>query len=380
MSVNIDLAERMKVIAARINSGQDTYAGRLDAWHSLGSVSGKFQTLEEIAIAAHADFPVVKLQLEFQGKPVDSYGTFRTDQEIPKGVTPTTQVQLEDGSVYYLTFLGNVGKDYGVIQTTSLGTVLDRLVGQVDGAHYETMGTLDFGRVVFAQVNPNFSIRIGEDVSDIYLSFRTSHDGSLAACVYETATRQVCKNTLRIGYLKRLSATLRVRHTANAEKRIANLSTEIEEIRNVAMTMQERLTYLSTRRVKKENLVTIMNRLFPPTKDEETGIEESSPRRDNILAEVLALYDNNDNNTFPEQRGTGYNLLNAVTNYVDHSRSSKGDGRAVSAVFGSGDRLKSQALEIILEEAERMPTQIARGGGEEVDWASMGFKAPVVAN
>ena len=64
----------------------------------------------------------------------------------------------------------------------------------------------------------------------------------------------------------------------------------------------------------------------------------------------LKIYELNDGNAFPEQRGTSYNLLSAVTNYVDHERSStKDDQRAESAMFGSGDALKTRALDLILE-------------------------------
>jgi phage/plasmid-like protein (TIGR03299 family) len=360
MTPTIDQLERQKLIAARINSGKDTYAGRLDAWHDLGNVSGTFRTGKEILAAAGANFPVVKQQLQFFGKPVDAWGTFRVDDTIPKGLeNKAIRIELADGSAHYLSFLGDVGKDYQVIQTSDGTALLDRLVGQIDGAHYETAGVLDFGRVVWSQVNPNFAIRVGEDVTDILLTFLTSHDGSRAFDIYETGVRQVCKNTVRIGSLKRLAASLRVRHTKGAQSRVDNLKAEIEEIKAVAMSMQEKLTYLSRRKVTKESLTTVMNRLFPPTKNDD-GVEISSPRRENTLAEILSLYESNDNNAFPEQRGSGYNLLNAITNYTDHSRSSKGNGRAESAVFGSGDRLKTNALDLILKEADNMPAMPER--------------------
>ena len=380
MTPNIDLHERMRLIAARINEGRDSYAGRLDAWHRLGTVSGQFQTAEELLSAAKANFEVIKLQLEYRGQPVDGYGTFRIDQFPPKGLEDKAiPFQLKTGETYYLSFLAPVGSGYQVIQHTDGFELLDRLVGQIGGAHYETMGVLDFGRVVWAQVNPNFQIRVGEDVSDIYLSYITSHDSSRAHDIYETATRQVCRNTVKIGYLQKLAATLRIRHTRNAEKRVAALKMEIDEIKNVAMSMQERLTFLAGRRVQKESLTTIMNRLFPPTKNDD-GVEESSTRRDNILAEILALYEFNDGNAFPEQRGTAYCLLNSLTNWVDHSRSSKGDGRAESAVFGSGDRLKTTALDLILAEAEGMPLMPVRGESVSVDWADLGLNIANTVN
>jgi hypothetical protein len=63
----------------------------------------------------------------------------------------------------------------------------------------------------------------------------------------------------------------------------------------------------------------------------------------------------NDDNAFPQFRGTGYNLLNSITEYTDHfrdTRSADGDTegqRAFSALFGSGDKFKQEAVEIVLE-------------------------------
>jgi phage/plasmid-like protein (TIGR03299 family) len=353
MMPNIDAAERMKVIAARINGGVDTFAGRQDAWHGLGVVTGEFQTWQQLLKAAKADFGVVKKQLGFGGKMVAAWGTFRVDSELPKGLTEEAAIRVRNpaGDVRYLSFLGPVGEDYQIIQHTEGFDMLDHLVGQINGAHYETMGTLDFGRVVWGQVDPELSIKVGDDETKIYLSFVTSHDGSKAFDIYETGVRMVCRNTVRLGALKKLAARLRVKHTKNAQTRIDNLKTEVDEIRDVAMTMQERLNFLAKRKVTRDSLDSIMERLFPKPKND----KETSTRRENILSDVLSLYEYNDGGVFKEQKGTAYNLLNAITEYTDHVRSTKGDGRAVSAVFGSGDKLKTQALDLILAEAEKMP-------------------------
>ena len=79
-------------------------------------------------------------------------------------------------------------------------------------------------------------------------------------------------------------------------------------------------------------------------------VEESSTRRDGVLAEILRLYEMNDGNAFPQFRGSAYNLLNAVTEYTDHFRNPNGDpkARAESAMFGSGDVLKTKALDMIV--------------------------------
>lgn len=368
MTPNIDVAERQGVISRRMLAGQDTYAGRLDAWHKLGAVQGEFKTWKDLLVAAKCDFQVVKRQLQYAGKPVAAWGTFRANHtDIADAKMTGTQIPADK-----VAFLGSVGEDYTVLQHTSGFELMDELVGSIDGAHYETMGTLDYGRVVWGQVDPNVQIRVGEDVSDVLLSFHTSHDGSKAFDIYESLLRHVCRNTLRAGSLKRLAASLRVKHTKNASKRIADLKTEIAEIRDTAMSMQDRLNFLADRRVTRESLDAIMLRLFPVAKDD-AGEDKQSTRRTNILADILTVYEDNDGNQFPEQRGTAYNLLNAITNYTDHSRSTKQGGRAESAIFGSGDKLKSQALEYITLAAREMPAKVAGIPGQSYSMEGLGL-------
>lgn len=360
MTPNIDLAERMKIISMRINSGRDTLGSAGDAWHKLGNVTGKYMTWEEAAKAGGADFQVIKEQLEFMGVPIPAWGTFRVDSKVPKGLEKQAIPRALDRAMSnspteyeYLTMLGTVGEGYEPIQQADGFQLLDSLVGSIDGAHYETVGTLDYGRIVWGQVNPNISIRVGDDESKVYLTFQTSHDGSKATEVYETGTRIVCRNTYRMAQLKKLGQKLRVKHTRNAAKRMVDWKAELEEIQHAALDTQDKLIYLANKKVTKVSYTKLMDKLFPKRQTEDG--EESSTRRDNILGAILARYDENDGNTFPEQRGTAYNLWNAITGYVDHDRSSKGDNRAESATFGSGATMKQNALQMILDEAEGMP-------------------------
>ena len=46
--------------------------------------------------------------------------------------------------------------------------------------------------------------------------------------------------------------------------------------------------------------------------------------------------------------GTRWGLLNAVTEYIDHQRGHNADSRINNAWFGNGNRLKTQAEEILL--------------------------------
>lgn len=387
MTPSIDQAERLGIISGRINRGQDSYAGRLDAWHLLGNVSGEFQRFRDMLAPGGADFEVFKDQLEYAGKMVQAFATFRVNRAdlIERGLRmsdidlPGVRAEIKK----IARMLGFVGKDYQVIPHEAGMETMDALVGSIDGAHYETMGTLDYGATVWAQVDPNVSIHVGDDVSKVFLTFHTSHDGSRAFEIFENMVREVCKNTVRIGYLNRLAAMFRLKHTRGAVARLEGIQNEVAEIRKLAETMQDRLNLLACKNVTQESMTAILDRLFPKAIKADGVLGEDSTRRTNILADVLRLYESNDGDAFPEQRGTAYNLLNAITNYTDHERSTRGNGatgdasilaaavarnRAESASFGSGAKLKSDAFNAIWELAPGMPDKLRgmRGIGQDV--------------
>jgi len=200
------------------------------------------------------------------------------------------------------------------------------------------------------------SVNVGNDESNVYLLFSTSHDGSMAHTYRTCVTRVVCQNTLNMALGEKTRAVFRVRHTVNAQSRLDDSHKALEAMGQDVKSIEAKLNFLAARKMTREAMTSILDRLFPKQKADD-GQERETTRRENILAEILTLYESNDGNAFPEQRGTAYNMLNAVTNYVDHERSARNDGRAASAMFGSGDVLKSKALEVISTTAHGLPAK-----------------------
>jgi phage/plasmid-like protein (TIGR03299 family) len=318
----------------------NTYRGRQAAWHTLGTVTGMYETTDQLLADPGFQYIVFKSQLrDGLGRPVDAWGTFRWD--------------LKDkiaGKMDAAKFLGAVGKDYAVIQHDEGFKSIDAVMRTADGAHYETAGVLGAGERVWALADLGLTAKVGDDKQSGYLLFSTGHDGSMAHSYRLCFTRVVCQNTLGAALSEKTRAALTIRHTKNAVSRLVDARAALDAMGSDVQRVEDRLNFLAGRKCNREALATIFDRLFPKTKkDDDT--EVSSSRRDNILADVLKIYELNDGNAFPDQRGTGYNLLNAITNYVDHERSSKEDGRAESAMFGSGDALKTKAFEVIYEVA-----------------------------
>ena len=159
----------------------------------------------------------------------------------------------------------------------------------------------------------------------------------------------------------RRATLFNVRHTKKAKDRLEKAHEALRVLGTEIVGLEEKLNFLAQRMMDKQTVVSLLDRLFPKL-EKDDGREISSSRRENILVEILEHYESNDRNAFPEQRGTAYNMLNAVTRYVDHGRAARGGetGRYESATFGQGARLKSQALEVLLEEAQDLPEKPQR--------------------
>ncbi len=340
----------------------NTYVGKEAAWHTLGDVTGKYQTTDELLRHPGFQYVVFKSQLrDGLGRPVDAFGTFRWN-------IADKLAGRKEAAIY----LGTVGKDYTVIQHDEGFKTVDQVMQSADGAHYETAGVLGSGETVWALADLGFACKVGDDVQKGYLLFSTGHDGKTAHNYRLCFTRVVCQNTLNIALSSGTKAALTIRHTKNAVAKLDDARKALAAMGEDVKRVEDRLNFLANRKMNREALSVIFDRLFP--KNEEA---KNTTRRDNILADILKNYELNDGNAFPEQRGTAYALLNAITDYTDHQRSTKDDGRAEAAMFGSGDALKTKAYEVVYQTAQGLETRV-RPASIAVDFADLGLNVPGV--
>lgn len=318
----------------------DSYIGRIAGWHNLGTVTGKYMTAQEIFSEGGLDFQVEKRQLlgDFgvsgSGEPVilpvDAWGIFRTDNQE---------------------FLGSVGAGYEPIQHQEGFGFLDYIVGQENGAHYETAGSLGKGETVWGLIDLGLysGIKGTHDESNNYLLFKTGHIGNYTFSFQGCRTRVVCQNTLNFA-LSEGTTNFTVRHTVNYKDKIEQARELVDNFRLTVKNVDDQMELLSRKVIDKDSMINVLDELFPPVNSD----GERSTRSKNNIKKILALYESNDDDAIPEIRGTAYNMLNACTEYVDHYRSTKGDKRAESAMFGSGDAFKNKALQVLVKNAQSM--------------------------
>lgn len=321
---------------------------REDAWHLLGQRCDKAATWEQAVELAGLNWNVFK-QRNYARQPAtgkvvetDSYTIFRDSDNSQ---------------------LGTVGPEFTVKQNRECFQFVDTLLEANGGSHYDSAGALGNGARIWCAVRvPKADISIAADKHESYLVFTTAHDGSMAHTAKLTTVRVVCQNTLNSA-LSSEGAMFRVKHTRSADARLDRAKDLMTGITQDAATLQTKLQTLANRKMTRESMVTVLNRLFPLPKE----ADANTTRRENVLTEVLNLYASNDNGAYPEFAGSAYNLLNAVTEYTDHYRSARitdnragmslQQARAENAVNGTGDRLKNSALAVIDEVTEAANNQ-----------------------
>ena len=300
---------------------------RLDAWHRLGNVVSDLKTWHEIA-NKFMNWNIDKIEIinPITGENTGFFGLFRDD----------------NGEMLHV-----VKSSYEVIQNSALFEFMDALIG-TDEIAYETAGVLGKGEKVFVTAKTGeFDLMGSGDIHKTYLLGTTSHDGSLAETYKLTETRVVCNNTLTVA-LNENGKQLKFRHTRNAAERKAESLRILQAQRASAKTLQEKFEILAQRQVSSAIVGQTLAQLFKI--DLTKTLSDSNTKKVDLFNQ---LFEFNDDNAFPQFRGTAYNLVNAATEYIDHYKDVRGNGetskqRAFSALFGSGEQFKQNALEIVM--------------------------------
>lgn len=319
------------------------YGRGKDAWHGHGITLDGLMTAAQVA--EFVKFPEIGTTPTFIRKTVTlDDGTEIESFEEATGHYLTTAT-WHDGEV---TPLGAVSERWKPIQAAAAFEIFDPITSEM-GAIYDAAGVLKGGKVfwVLARVPGRFEItRDGvSDTSDRFLLFETANDGTGSATVRVTYIRVVCDNTLNVALHAGGAKPIKIRHTGDVDAKIA-------QTRGVVAAAWETMN-------RTEAEFTLMART-PLTREQRSkfvtdalGIDLDKPltgRSKNILrevSEILAI--GRGTSEFPEQRGTMWGALNAITEYVDHSRTVRNvdgaDDRLASVGFGSGDKLKTRAFE-----------------------------------
>lgn len=305
-----------------VNGRAEMFSGNnVLPWHELGTIVQGLLSAKEAIEAAHLGWKAVAMPVTVAGKELsldDYQGICREDT---------------------LDTLGIVKGRYEIIQNSECFSFMDSLVG--DGEiRYETAGALRGGKQVWMLAKYNGEIVINKDQHRLWLLLVTSHDGSKCLECCWVTERVVCANTLSIA-LNGKSNSIKIRHSADWQAKRDEAKRVLGLTKEYFTEQSKALSTLGDKAVSLDQMVAFTEALIP-CKDKDVPT-----RTKNIRSEIASLFTNGAGN----HGQTRWDALNAVTDYVDHSATIRGQNtRMESALWGSGAQLKQRAYEILTDD------------------------------
>lgn len=295
-------------------------------WHGLGQVLQEDASIEEWQIAAGMDWTVNSSPTQFVANGNNQIYArqnvlYRSDNNYPLSI---------------------VSDRYNPVQPKEVLEFFRDLVDE-NGFKIHTAGTLQGGKKLWALAETGKFAEVckGDGVGG-FLLLSTSCDRTLATTARFTTVRVVCNNTLTAAVNKNqntvsFSHIQKFDHLAVKQK----LGNAVESFGSF-MLMAQVLQRQQMNSIQSSEFVKALVADVSQIKDPEYDLTKNRAYR-----KILSLFD-------CEAKGlslvghTKWGMLNAVTEYVDHHNPSRSsDSRLNSAWFGSGDRLKSKAVELL---------------------------------
>jgi phage/plasmid-like protein (TIGR03299 family) len=314
-------------------------------WHGLGQNLPVGQTIEQWTVAAGLNYSVMRAMVQYQNGSLRDFPgrevLYRSDTSAPLGV-------VSDG--------------YKIVQPSETLEFFRDLCEE-QGFALETAGAIKGGAVYWALAKTGHTAEAAPgDVSKGYVLLSTSADGSRATDARFTSIRVVCNNTLSLALNRGDKSAVKTRHStqfcAKATKQALGLVDFDAAWRNYADSMQA----LVQQRVTTGEATEFFSELLRPA-----GMR-AAPRQAlgaDSLAGLLAAPVGGKVDFAPTDKsrairgledleqsylcapgaapGSAYGLLQGVTHYIDHVRSTSTDKRLASAWFGQGDNMKQEA-------------------------------------
>lgn len=331
------------------------YGLREPAWHGLGYVAQEEMSLEEALVAADMDF-------EFSMSPV------YTSVLTPNGVTSielpnksaVVRTRRRDGDVRAF---GPTSKKYEIHTIPQMFSLATNLLGE--GAVVDTIGSLGDGEKMFLTLIMPIDINVPGDKMGMYMTATTGFDGTTATRYDMTPVRIVCANTWAAAHAAS-KAQIKFRHTSSLEGKEIRAAEALGLAQQYAEVVERQAQSLLAVSLRNEDAAQVIAALFPFPQAIASQIERgafnldlASPGEKRSITQtqearhtVYSLYQDSPTKA---QTGTGWGLLNAVTEYADwfspiRTRDSvtATERRFERIIDGQFDDLKDRAADLIL--------------------------------
>ena len=243
--------------------------------------------------------------------------------------------------------MGIVGKDWQILQNYEIFSFIDELV-EMGLVSYSTAGQFKGGKIVYVVADFRQSEILPGDVHKGSLLFTNAFDGTFSVRIGWMNIRIVCWNTFIMAAKAAAKNGYVIRHTASMKDKIrdardALIAAESESRR--AEMFQKALTRL---RMTGDMWTDFSTQLVP---DPENG---NKTRAENARNKLIGLALTGRGQDIPGVAGTAYAAMNALTEYANYERSTRGKtnaekqaSRFQATLFGASNKLINQGIGIL---------------------------------
>ena len=249
--------------------------------------------------------------------------------------------------------LFNIQDSTELITNTEMGEIIEQLLNTDKNLKWETAGSLEKGRLVWALVSLDEPVKIAKDTGTYtlpYIAVTNRHDGWGACVARATMVRVVCANTFRAAELEgeQTKATFKFVHrgewrTRMDDARAAVLASKTEFARYQDLAAD--LLGIKVNAKQRELFV----RAFIPKPPDGLITDRVSKNVDEARDAIRAILGSK---TTEKVSGTAYGLVQAAGEYLDHSRKTRSWETKLNRTLIMPEKLKGTATKLAREVAE----------------------------
>jgi phage/plasmid-like protein (TIGR03299 family) len=317
-------------------------------WHGLGNILTDYPTVDEAMIHSGLTWKVEKIPAYYQVPESDLLGHVGMEFKKVPG-----QFVLRRGDNH--SALGIVGKDYEIYQNSEMWDFIKEFMENHD-AKLETAGSLKMGRKTWVLATGGQFEPVAGDTHLMYFLFSNSFDGSSSIQIAFTPVRVVCSNTINMA-IKGAPHVYKVRHTKSSKSYLGEVQEALRLAGKYQHSLVEALEWFASVPVRDQNVVEfVTQKLFPEkvVKIESARSKRAENNRTKAINTFMDLYYGSGAGV--GQVGTGYGLFNAITEYADHTMTTRGqderdrkENKFSSVISGAAHRFKNKAINDMTE-------------------------------
>lgn len=304
--------------------GQDVqFTDRMVPWMKLGKVVDNPLTAKEAAKQGGLDFTVSARNVYFT---CDNIGG---PDETLEDTTPdclrkmtNRKIIVRDDTLEPLSIVSSI---YPILQYPDAFDFMDEAVAG-EGARYVAAGALKGGKQGFMVMRLPQHMQVdvldGGDPHEMFAVLRTSMDLTKAIEVMMMPLRGLCMNQLTLSsFSANVPNKWAVRHTSTMQHKLADMKSSLGKAEAYAKRYNELAKRLAAIKVNDEKAKLVLNYIIP----------KHTKKKDDVINLVL---DKMHASPFVGWNGTGWGLVNAISEWLDWRLAGTPESKFLNALSG----------------------------------------------